>query len=108
MIFQLVQKNLIILGISRNQSIYAFYVKVFIGFLLLGSGVFYHFEFIFRNDLTFEEYAESLYMTTISVMSFLCYVIMILIKDNFFKHIDKLDSIIQQFNESESKCYSLF
>lgn len=108
MIFQFVQKNLAIFGISRTQSIYAFYVKVFAGYLLLGSSIIVHFKFIFRDDITFEEYTLSLNATTIVVMSTLCYTVMIRDKDEFFKHIDNLESKIQQFNESKSKFHFLF
>lgn len=103
MIFRLVQRNLAILGISRAQSKFTFYVKVFAGYLLLGSGIAVHFRFLFRDDVTFEEYTQSLNVTTMTVMSTLCFTIMVLEKAKFFKHIDNLESKIQLFIQSESK-----
>lgn len=104
MIFKLVQKNLVILGISKKQSIYSFYGKALIGFLLLGINVLSHFQFLSHDDITFEEYTESLYMTTIAVLSLLCYASMILKNEEYFDFIDKFKSIIQLFNKSQCKC----
>lgn len=106
MIFRLVQRNFDILGISRTQSIFAFYAKVFFAYLLLGSSIISHFKFLFRDDITFEEYTQSIYVTTIAVTTFLTYTVIIRDKDEFFKHIDNLESKIQQFKDSESKCAS--
>lgn len=108
MIFRLIQTNFDILGISRNQSVHALYVKVFLGLLQLGSDTVFHLKFVFRGNLAFAEYTESLYMTTIAVMSLLCYAVMVLTKTNFFDYIDNLESLIQQFSESESEFYFVF
>lgn len=108
MIFKLVQKNLVILGISKKQSIYSFYGKALIGFLLLGINVLSHFQFLSHDDITFEEYTESLYMTTIAVLSLLCYASMILKNEEYFDFIDKFKSIIQLFNKSQCKCLYFF
>lgn len=105
MIFQLIQRNMSILGICRNRPIYTFYGKLSIGYLLMSSALIFHLEFIFRNGLTIEEYAQSLYFLTVAVVSFLFLVILVLTNHKFFHHIDLLESIIQQFSESESKFY---
>lgn len=107
MIFQMVQKNFDILGIGRTQTIYVFCAKVLFGHLLLGANIIFHFKFIFRDELAFQEYAKSLYVATIAVTSLICYDVMILIKDNFLNFINDLESIIPQFNESESKIWFL-
>lgn len=102
MVFELVEKNLILLGISRKQSIFAFYAKVFIGNLLLSSSVILHIKFLYRDDVTIEEYTKSLFMTSITSMSFLCYANMIQKKEKFFELIDMFESAILIFGKSES------
>lgn len=108
MIFRIVQKNLDILGISRKQSANAFYVKVFIGYLVLSDNIILHIKFLFRDEITFEQYTMSLYMTTIAVLSFLCYVCVILKRKEFFENINNLESTIKKFSESQSKRYFFF
>lgn len=108
MVFHLVERNLILLGISRKQSINAFYVKVFVGNLLLSSSVILHIKFLYRDDVTIEEYTKSLFMTSITSMSFLCYANMILKKEKFFELIDMFESVTQIFGKSESNFHFFF
>lgn len=103
MIFQFVQKNMEILGISRTQPIYIFYGKALIGHIVLCVAVFWHFKFLFRGNLTFEEYMQSLFMTTITVMSYLCYTCIISQNKKVFEIIDMIEATIELFSESESK-----
>lgn len=105
MIFQSVQRSLVILGISKTQSFHSFYGRIFIGYLLLSINVIEHFIFVFRDDITFEEQADSFYMTTMASMCFLCYTNMFLKKKEYYEVIDTFETVIRLFSESESKCY---
>lgn len=105
MIFYVIQKNFEVLGISRTQSIYTICAKVLFAHLLLGSSIIFHFQFIYRADLTLAQYAQTLYVTLISAMSLMCYIITFLTKKKYFNHFDELEALIQEFNESESKLY---
>lgn len=105
MVFELVEKNLIVLGISRKLSTHAFYARVLIGCLLLSSSVIFHLKFLYRDDVTIEEYTKSMFMTSIISMSFLCYANMILKKEKFFELIDRFEAVIQIFRQSQSKFY---
>lgn len=103
MIFQVVQKNMEILGISRTQSIHVFHGKVFIGAVALSIAVISHFKFLFRGDLTFEEGMQSFFYTTVTVMCSLCYASIILQNEHVFELFDKFEATIQLFGESKSK-----
>lgn len=108
MIFLQIQKNLFTLGLSGKQSIHLFNGKTFIGYLLLSVNVIEHFKFLFRDDVTFDVLTDSLYMTTMAVMCFLCYWSMILKKGKYSELIGKFESIIQLFNKSQSKVFHIF
>lgn len=96
MVFELVGRNLVALRISRKHSTHAFYARVFIGYLLLSPSVIFHLKFFYRDDVTIEEYAKSMFMTSITSMSFF-YANMILKKEKFFELIDTFEVAIQIF-----------
>lgn len=103
MIFQFVQKNEEILGISRTQPSYVFYVKALMSHLVLSNAVISHFKYLFRGDLAFEEYMQSFFMTAVTVICSLCYERMILQIEKVYELIDMLEATIHLFGESGSK-----
>lgn len=101
MIFQLVQKYLSVLGISKAQSKRSVHVKVLIGCLLLGTNIILHLKFLFDEANSFKEYTESIFMSTVTVMSFWCYISMFYKREELFKFIDEGEKLLILFRESK-------
>lgn len=101
MIFELVQKNLTIWGAGKEQSIRTFHGKLFIGCLLLGSNVIIHLKYLFGEENTPRGYIESIFMSSIAVMSFWCYSSMILKKEQLFKLINECEELLVPCKESK-------
>lgn len=101
MIFQLVQKNLSILGISKAQSVRLFRIKVSIGCLLLGTNFIIHFKFLLDEANSFREYSESTYMLNVTVMVLWCYANLIRQRVELLEFIDKTEKLLILCRESK-------
>lgn len=99
--FQLIQKKLRILGITKPKSIHSLHGNKLIGWFLLGTAVIMHLTFFFGEANNFREYAESIYWSSLTAVCFSCYTSMILKHEKFFKLIDGCDNLIVVANESE-------
>lgn len=103
MIFRLVQENLSILGISKSQSTRSFYGKLFIGHLVLGTGVITHILFLLRDDISFEEYMESINVTAIAVACLLSYMILMFKMQELFAFIESCERVLDMLSRSQCR-----
>lgn len=108
MIFQLIQKNLSILGISRTRSVGSFRKKMLIGCLLLGIHISLRLKFLFGVANSFQQYAESIFMSSGVVVIFWCYACLICKREELFEFIDKCDELIIQFEECKFHLFFIF
>lgn len=99
MVFHLVQKNLSILGISETQSAISFHVKVLVGCLLLATHVSMRLKFLFGEANSFQQYAESIFMSSGMVVIFWCYASLIHKRNELFTFIDKCDELLIEFKK---------
>lgn len=94
-IFQTVQKNLAILGISSMQSNQAFYNRKYLLYLLLsGSLIIMNCVFLIYVAKSFKEYTDSIYITSVSIALFISLSFLIRRMRNLFEFIDNLEKIV--------------
>lgn len=106
MIFQLVQKNLWFLGISKSQSVGSFYTRMLIGCLLLITHCSLRLKFLFGVANSFQQYAESIFMSSGMVVIFWCYASLIYKREELFEFIDKCDELLIEFKEGKFHYFS--
>lgn len=101
MIFQLVQENLSILGISKTQSKRSCRIKMLIGCLFLGVSIVLHFKFLYSEANDFKVITESIFVSSVTVISFWCFISLIHKSDELFDIIDWMENLIVLFKESK-------
>lgn len=86
-IFQLTLKNFATIGIDPNLVLqpYPFNEKIFLGFLILGSGVICNFMYIFYEAKTYTEYTRTIYMCSLELLIIFTLTIIIFKVKMFFK-----------------------
>lgn len=98
-LFQAIQKNLEIIGISSIVSGQTFYNrKVLLYLLLCGSLIVMNCIFLVHVAETFKEYTDSIYITSVSIALFVSVSFVIRRMANLFEFLDSLEKII---NDSE-------
>lgn len=102
MLFELIQKNFAIIGITLEQSMqtHPFNGRILFGFLLLSMNIFHQYMFLFKEACGFREHIESIYMASIGTVSFVCFATVVFKMDLLFKLIKKTEEMIIK---SESK-----
>lgn len=102
MLFELVQKNFAIMGITLTQSmqVNSFNGRIRFGFILLGMNIFHQYMYILNEAHGFQEYTESIYMASIGTVSFLCFSTVVFKMTRLFELIKKAEELIAK---SESK-----
>lgn len=95
-IFQILRQKFAILGICPIESEQAIdrRNKCLIGFLVFGVSIISHCVFLFVVANTFEEYANSIYMTTITISLSAVYTIIICKTKNLFYFIEGCEQTI--------------
>lgn len=101
MIFQLVQKNLSVLGITKTQSVRVFRIKVLIGGFLLGIHIIIHLKFFFGEANSFSEYSESTFLSSVSVVAMWCYANLIHEREKILEFIEEIEKLLLLFDESK-------
>lgn len=97
MIFQYVQNNFAIMGISKAELLetgHRFNTRVLIGLHITGLNMILHGIFIYRDAHEFHEYTESIYMTSIATFSFLCCVTLVYKIDEMLELIDMAEKLL--------------
>lgn len=98
-IFKIIQRHYAILGIfpSSNQSpkTWSFNKRVLIGFSLFGCLIISKFLYIFRGDTGFIEYMDGICTTLLSILSFLCFAIIVFRRATLFEGIDNIEKLIE-------------
>lgn len=97
-IFQILRQKFAILGICPNESEQASdkRIKRLIGFLAFGISCISHCVFLFSMANTFEEYANSIYMTTITISLSAVYLIVVCKTKNLFHFIEGCEQTINK------------
>lgn len=106
MIFELVRENLSILGINKAPLIGLFRVRMLIGGVLLGTHVSFRLTFLFNEANSFQQYAESIFMSSGMVVISWCYASLIYKREELFEFIDKCDGILIQCEECKLASFS--
>lgn len=98
MVFLLIQKNLAKIGISKQQSQQAhpFNGKILIGTVVLGINAILQFIFLAHDAHGFRELTESIYMTSIGIAIFICYVSFAFKIDEIYGFIDVADGTVEE------------
>lgn len=107
MVFLLTQKNLTKMGISKRQSqqAYPFSVKILMEILMLGLNAIVQFIFLVHDASGFRECTESIYMTSIGMVSFVCFASLIFKMTEIYKFVDVADQTVE---ETKSKLTLIF
>lgn len=98
MIFQLVQKNLSILGISKIQPNRLFLV---IGGLLEIAHITVRLEFLLNEANTFQLYTHSAFMLSVGMANLWLFTSLIIKREDIFKFIDGTEKLLNLFEESK-------
>lgn len=95
-ILQIVQKNLITIGICPDSAMHlkSFNGKNLIGLLLLGSATFDMLMYIFTIAETFAEYTQSIYVCSACILIALALVITIFYSSKLYKTIIDCECLI--------------
>lgn len=101
MIFQLVQRNLSILGISKLDSDRSFRIKVLIGCFLQATHIAIRLIFLFHEANGFREYSESIFMISVTVVDFWAYANLVYKRKELFEFIDGSEKLVILFKESK-------
>lgn len=107
MFFQLVVKNLSFLGISKTQSVRSHRIKILIGYLFLGISIVLHLKYLYSEANGFEEFTQSIFISSVTVITSWCFISLIYKSDELFEFIDEGESLFVVFRDSkysESAC----
>lgn len=98
MVFLLIQRNLAKIGIKKQQSQQAhpFNGKVLIGTVVLFMNAILQFIYLVHDAHGFREFTESIYMTSIGISTFICYVSLALKADEIYGFIDVADNTVEE------------
>lgn len=97
-IFQLIKRNFAILGISSNSlnKKYLLNKNVLTASLFYGLNFTLNAIFLFCKANNFQEYTDSIYVTTAVLTIFVCYVITIFKVTNIFEFIEHCETIVDE------------
>lgn len=96
-IFETVQNNLEILGISLTQSKQSFYNgKASLYLLLSGTLIIMNCVFLIDVAQSFKEYTDSSYITSVSVAVFFSLLFLISRMANLFELIDNFEKVVDE------------
>lgn len=96
MVFQTIQKNFAVAGITPdlvNQA-YPLNVKILMGFLLLNAGACFNLIFTLHYAVTFAEYTQSIYVFSLVDLIIFALLIVIMKVDELFKFVDTCYNIV--------------
>lgn len=105
-IFQTIQKNLEIFGISSVQPAQTYCNRKILLYLLsCGSLIIMNCIFLIHVAKSFKEYTDSIYITSVSVALFVSFSFLIRRIANLFEFIDSLEKIINDSEYSNYICW---
>lgn len=98
MVFLLIQKNLAKMGITKPQSQRArpFSVKILMEILMLGINAILQFIFLVHDASGFRECTESIYMTSIAIVTFVCFASLIFKTNEIYEFIAVADRTVEE------------
>lgn len=96
MLFGIILKNFDMLGISAKQSKKSnpINARIFAGLVALFCNVLFQLLFIANEAQEFQEYIQSIYMSSIGTLSFFSLAMMVVQMDSFFEFIENIHKLL--------------
>lgn len=96
MLFEVIEKNFDSLGINSTQAEKSNPInkRIFVGFIVLFFNALLQLLFVINEAHGFQEYIESIYMTSIAIISFLILVTIILKIECFFGYMEMVNDVL--------------
>lgn len=99
MIFQLVQKNLSILGITKTQPNNSCRMREIIGCLLVIAHIIIRLKFLLNDANSFQLYTRAAFMSSVAIANLCCLASLIHKRKEIYKLIDGCENVIVLFKE---------
>lgn len=95
-IYQVIQKNFATLGICPNLTMQPYPIngKIFIGFQILISGIYFLLMYIFNDAQTFIEYTQTIYICSCATLMSIAFIIILINVEKLFNLINNCEKVI--------------
>lgn len=103
MVFTVLQRKFDTLGINADQAKKTdlFNTKITLGFIVLSFDVFFQYSYIVNEAQGFQQYTESIYMSSIATASLLFLATIVFKMDKFFELIEWVEVLLIESDKDQ-------